>query len=103
MRDRLGCPQSYFTYILECADGSYYVGSTTNLSQRVVAHNEGRGARWTAVRRPVRLVYSESHETEVEAVGRERQIKGWSRAKKQALIVGHVEKLKSLARGGDRL
>ena len=77
-----------YVYILECADGSYYVGSTTNLETRLAQHNTGYYGGCTAQRRPVELVWSAEFPTEHEAFLRERQIKGWSRAKKEALIRG---------------
>jgi putative endonuclease len=76
----------YFVYILLCADGSFYVGSTSDLLRRERTHNEGRGAKYTAGRTPVRVVYSEPHESRAAAQKREAQLKRWPRAKKQALI-----------------
>lgn len=78
----------YFTYVLRCRDGSFYTGSTTDLAARERAHNEGRGAKYTAGRRPVRLVYSEIHESRSAAQKREYQIKRWSRSRKAALAAG---------------
>ena len=77
-----------FVYILKCADGSYYVGCTNDLQDRERTHNEGYGAEFTASRRPVRVVSSESRECWPAARIREAQLKGWSRAKKDALIAG---------------
>jgi predicted GIY-YIG superfamily endonuclease len=88
---------AYFMYILECADRSLYVGHTSNLESRVRRHQEGRGARYTAARLPIRLLYSEECRTLGEAVGRERQIKRWSAEKKRALIDGRLADLKRLA------
>ena len=76
----------WHVYILKCADGSLYVGHTCNVPDRVARHNAGRGAFWTATRYPVTLVYQESYDFEADALVREKQIKHWSRAKKQALI-----------------
>jgi len=84
-------------YILRCSDDSYYVGHTDDLSLRVSMHNSGRAAKWTACRLPVRLVYSEPQGSEQQAILRERQIKRWSRGKKEALITGDTEALKTLA------
>ena len=78
----------HFVYILRCRDGSYYVGSTHNVETRVRVHHSGQGPAFTARRIPVELVYQESFATLGEAVRRERQLKGWSRAKKEALIAG---------------
>lgn len=89
---------SFFVYILRCADGSLYVGHTTDLQDRVKVHNDGRGATWTACRRPVELAYHEPAANETGAIRRELQIKGWTHAKKLALIRGDRAALKSLAR-----
>ena len=87
----------WYIYILRCADGSYYVGHTRDVDQRVVAHNAGEGASWTASRRPVTLVYQERLESQPAAVRRERQIKKWSRAKKAALAAGDQSRLHLLS------
>jgi putative endonuclease len=87
-----------FVYILECADGSYYVGSTWDLERRVGEHNEGLGAEYTKRRRPVRLVWSEQLARIDEAYWVEKQIQGWGRAKRQALIDGRLADLPALAR-----
>ncbi len=76
-------PQSYYFYILKCSDESYYTGSATNLENRVQTHNQGKGATYTAKRRPVQLVYHERLSSLEDAVKRERQVKKWSRAKKK--------------------
>ena len=73
----------FFVYVLRCNDASYYVGSTQDLGERIEIHNSGKGPTFTASRRPVELIYSEEFATLEEAVGRERQLKGWSRAKKE--------------------
>ena len=75
-----------YTYILECADVSLYTGWTNDLTRRVKAHNEGRGAKYTRSHRPVRLVYFESFATKEEALAREAAIKKLTRAAKLALI-----------------
>ncbi|MGH7179403.1 MAG: GIY-YIG nuclease family protein [Tepidisphaeraceae bacterium] len=90
--------QAFFVYILRCRDGSLYVGYTSDLRSRVDWHNEGFGARWTAARRPVTLVHSESFASESDAVRRERQLNRWSRAKKEALIGGRIETLMNFSR-----
>lgn len=82
-----------FTYILRCRDGSYYVGSTHELAQRLAKHHDGTAATYTASRRPVSLVYAEEWETSVAASARERQIKRWTRVKKEALIAGATIRL----------
>jgi predicted GIY-YIG superfamily endonuclease len=89
---------SFFVYILRCIDGSLYVGHTSNVEDRVKVHNDGRGALWTACRRPVTLVYQERHGSEGDAIARERQIKRWTHDKKLALVNGNIANLKSLAK-----
>ena len=76
----------WFTYILECRGGSLYVGITNDLDARLRAHNAGRGARYTAGRRPVVLRYQESHPTRSAALKRECAIKRWRRGKKQVFL-----------------
>jgi putative endonuclease len=77
----------YFTYILECADGSLYVGSTNNLERRLTQHNSSKwGAHYTKIRRPVVLKHQEPFDTLREARKRETEIKGWRREKKLVLI-----------------
>ena len=85
-------------YILRCSDGSLYVGSTDDVELRLRRHNEGRGAAFTARRRPVTLAYSESHPTCIGARRREAQIKRWTTAKKEALVAGDRAILHELAR-----
>lgn len=75
-----------YTYILQCADGSYYTGWTNNLKKRLREHNEKRGAKYTRGRTPVELVYWEIFETKNEAMHREAEIKKLSRREKAALI-----------------
>ena len=85
-------------YILECADGSYYVGSTKDLEHRLLEHQDGRGARYTTRRLPVKLVYFEEYNHVAEAFEREKQVQNWSRAKREALINGNRETLPAFAR-----
>ncbi len=85
-------------YILECADGSYYVGSTTDLERRLLEHEEGEGAKYTKRRRPVTLVYSQEFDSVAEAFYWEKQVQGWGRAKREALIKGERGLLPHLAR-----
>lgn len=75
-----------YTYVVKCSDGSLYTGWTNHLEQRIQAHNEGRGAKYTKSRRPVELVYYEELETKEEAMRREYAIKQLSRAEKIQLI-----------------
>jgi predicted GIY-YIG superfamily endonuclease len=77
---------SFYIYILLCSDNSYYTGHTDNLEPRIVAHNEGTYGGYTASRRPLKLVYYAEFPTRQEAFASERQLKGWSRRKKEALI-----------------
>ncbi len=76
----------HYTYLLECADGTLYCGWTNNLDRRVQVHNEGRGAKYTRSRRPVRLVYYEEFDSREEAMSREWHLKRMSRAGKERLI-----------------
>jgi putative endonuclease len=79
---------AYHVYILRCADDTLYVGSTTNVDARERVHNAGRGAKYTAGRRPVRVVYSEAHESRSSAQKREYQLKRLSRTAKESIIAG---------------
>ena len=86
-------------YVLRCADGHYYVGSTKRtVEERVQEHSDGSIEGYTKPRRRVTLVYSEYFDEIVEAIALERQLKGWSRAKKEALIAGRLDLLPNLSR-----
>jgi putative endonuclease len=87
-----------FVYILLCVDGSFYTGTTNDLERRLLEHQNGEGANHTRKRLPVELVYTEEFDRIDEAYYRERQIHGWSRAKKIALIEGRNEELPKLAK-----
>ena len=88
-----------FVYMVRCADGSYYVGSTrAALEQRIAEHNGGKFDGYTAARVPVTLVWAQEFQMITDAIAAERQIKGWSRAKKQALIAGAFGRIQSLAK-----
>ncbi len=87
-----------YIYILRCENDDIYVGSTIDINDRVVRHKSGRGAVYTKHHKPEELIYTEEYDTYQEAFKRERQIKGWSRAKKEALIAGDIEKLKQLSK-----
>jgi putative endonuclease len=87
-----------YMYILECADQSYYTGSTKYLELRLLQHQAGEGANHTKNRLPVKLVYFEEFNRIDEAFYREKQVQGWSRKKKEALIKGQYEKLPQLSR-----
>jgi|GEM_PF-13680 len=86
-----------YMYILGCNDGSFYTGSTTNLRQRLEQHRCGEGAQYTKDRLPVKFLYCELYPQIEEAFAREKQVQGWSRMKKIALIKGDVGELKRLA------
>jgi putative endonuclease len=83
-------PYENYTYILRCADGSYYTGWTNDLEKRIEAHNTGHGAKYTKSRIPVELVYFELHETKEAAMKREYEIKQMTRLEKEKLIAGIV-------------
>jgi len=85
-------------YLLRCNDRSYYAGHTDNLELRIAQHAQGTIGGYTAARLPVLLVWSEAFPTRDEAFAAERKIKGWSRAKKEALIAGDWQRLSALAR-----
>ena len=87
-----------YLYILRCADGSYYCGTARQgLEMRVAQHNTGALGGYTATRRPVVLIYSQWFERITDAIAAERQVKGWSRAKKEALMRGDFEALRKLS------
>src|SRR5438093_9080162 len=87
---------SFWVYIVRCADASYYTGHTDALETRISAHEMGEIPGFTRTRRPVRLVFADELPTREEAIQRERQIKGWSRAKNEALIAGNWERIRGL-------
>jgi len=84
-------------YILLCANGNYYTGSTIDLERRLQQHQKGEGANFTRKHLPVKLMYFEEFERIDEAFYREKQVQGWSRAKKEALIKGERNKLHELS------
>ena len=88
-----------FLYVLRCADGSYYIGTTrTNLELRIVRHNTGAFGGYTSTRCPViTLVFSQWFDRVTDAIENERKLKKWSRAKKEAFIRGDFTALKALA------
>jgi predicted GIY-YIG superfamily endonuclease len=90
--------RTFWIYILKCADGSYYTGHMDDLEPRIAAHQTGAIKSYTSRRLPVRLVYSEQFATRAEALEQERRIKGWSRAKKEALIRSDWTEISRLAR-----
>ena len=88
-----------YLYILRCSDGSYYCGTARQgLEMRVAEHNSGAYGGYTAKRRPVALIFSQWFERITDAIAAERQVKGWSRAKKEALIRGDFDALRALSK-----
>ena len=95
--------KEYFVYILQCADGSYYIGITNDMEKRLAQHQEGRDPNaYTHTRRPVHLACRATFSDVSEAIAWEKQLKRWSRKKKQALIRGDQQALEQYAsrRGG---
>jgi putative endonuclease len=89
----------FWVYILRCADKSYYTGHTDNLENRLAQHhNKASESCYTATRLPVELVFSQTFATRYEALASERQIKGWSRRKKEALMKGDWDAISSYAK-----
>ena len=87
-----------YLYILRCANGQYYTGSTTDLAKRLAQHHQGEAANFTRRHRPVELVYAEEFAGIEEAFAREKQVQGWSRQKKEALIRGRYGTLPRLSK-----
>ncbi len=81
--------EPWFCYMLECSDGSFYVGITNNLPERLQEHARGKDSEYTAKQLPVKLVWKQAYSSQQEARKREREIKGWSRRKKWELIQKH--------------
>ncbi|WP_036300801.1 GIY-YIG nuclease family protein [Methylotenera sp. L2L1] len=88
----------FWIYILRCSDGSYYTGHTDNLGKRLASHQFGELLGYTSTRLPVKLVFSQSKPTREEALNAEQKIKGWSRAKKEAMMQGDWKKVSDLAK-----
>ena len=89
---------SFYVYILRCSDGSFYTGHTDELEARVAAHQAGAITGYTYSRWPLKLVFQQEFPSREDAFLRERQIKGWSRRKKEALIEGNWTRLQRLSR-----
>tara|TARA_R100000988_G_C3952130_1_gene141640 strand:- start:140 stop:463 length:324 start_codon:yes stop_codon:yes gene_type:complete len=88
----------YFVYILKCADASFYTGITSNLAKRFEEHQQGvKRDSYTYKRRPLELVFQQEFNDVLQAIYLEKKIKGWTRAKKQALIDGNGELLQLLS------
>jgi predicted GIY-YIG superfamily endonuclease len=91
--------QDFYVYILLCSDGSFYVGHTDDMVARLAAHEQQYYPRcYTAKRLPVKLVFVQETATRDEALASERQLKKWTRRKKEALIKGDFDLLKTLAK-----
>ncbi len=88
----------FFTYMLQCSDCTYYTGHTDDLKKRLGQHQSGIGCAYTAGRRPVKLVWCQEFATRDQAKVAEAMVKGWSRAKKKALISGDFDAISRLAR-----
>lgn len=87
-----------YMYILLCSNGQYYIGSTNDLEKRLAQHQNGEGANFTKKHLPVKLVYCEEYQRIDEAFYREKQVQGWGRKKKEALINGEYSKLPQLSK-----
>ncbi|MDA3890582.1 MAG: GIY-YIG nuclease family protein [Salinivirgaceae bacterium] len=87
-----------YMYILKCANGSYYTGSTKYLELRIQQHQNGEGANYTKKHLPIELVYYEEFDRIDDAFYREKQVQGWNRNKKEALIRGDIDGVHELAR-----
>ena len=86
-----------YMYILECFNGLYYTGSTVDLEKRFIEHKEGKGSNFTKKNPPLRLAYFEEYSRIDQAFRREKQVQGWGRAKKEALIRGECHLLPALS------
>ncbi|MEX0331509.1 MAG: GIY-YIG nuclease family protein [Puniceicoccaceae bacterium] len=93
---------THHVYLLRCANGTIYVGQTHDIESRMERHRSGTGARHTAQNKQFEVIYTEGPMSFKEAVARERQLKKWSRAKKQALANGDLDQLRKLSRGTGR-
>jgi predicted GIY-YIG superfamily endonuclease len=92
---------SFWIYMLLCGDGSFYIGHTDDLEKRVSAHSLGEASEYTRIRLPIGLAFSQEVPTRDEAIQLERKIKGWSRAKKQALVTGNWGEMRRTHRAQD--
>lgn len=93
---------AFWLYILECSDGSFYIGHTDNLDLRIAQHDAGHSGSYTASRLPLKLIHSEAFESRDEALTMERKLKRWSRAKKLAYMAGDWRTVGELSRGKHR-
>jgi predicted GIY-YIG superfamily endonuclease len=90
--------ESYFLYMLKCSDLSYYIGITTDLEKRIAEHRAKLGAAYTVIRLPVQVVYTQSFASKDEAIAAERQLKGWSRKKKEAFLKNDWKEISVLSK-----
>jgi len=93
---------AFTLYLLECADGTFYIGHTDNLDRRVQQHEQGLAGAYTANLRPLKLIHVEEFESRLEALTMERKLKGWTRAKKQVYMMGNWQTVGKLAKGKHR-
>lgn len=84
----MSADRSHFVYVLECSDGSFYTGYTTDVERRIEEHNAGAGAKYTRGRTPVEVLHTERFGSRSAAMKREHEIKGFSRARKERLVEG---------------
>ena len=89
---------AFYAYLVRCNDGSYYAGHTDDLEARMALHQTGSLGGYTAKRLPLTLLWSDTFQTRDDAFAAERKLKGWSRAKKEALVAGDWERVSELAR-----
>lgn len=95
--------KKYYVYILKCNDNSFYTGVTNNLERRIVEHNLGKNKNsYTYSRRPLELVWREMFQNINEAILKEKQLKGWSRKKKEALVASNFKELIKLSKNKQR-
>jgi len=90
--------EHFFVYMLKCSDDSYYIGTTTNIEKRIAEHRAKLGGAYTSIRLPVEVVFFQPCASKDEATAAERQLKGWSRKKKEAFIKKDWEKLSTLSK-----
>ncbi|HET7395275.1 MAG TPA: GIY-YIG nuclease family protein [Gammaproteobacteria bacterium] len=90
---------AFSLYILECADGTIYIGHTDDLDRRMQQHDDGKASSYTASRHPLKLLHVEEFETREETLTMERKLKGWNRAKKFAYMAGDWAAVSRLAKG----
>lgn len=93
---------AFSLYILECGDGSLYIGHTDDLDRRLTQHNQSQYSAYTARRKPLKLAHVEEFASREEALVMERKLKGWSRAKKDAYMAGDWRRVSRLAKGKHR-